>query len=671
MKTGNIGIKSPAYIGISDIDVYGTNPRKYEAFERTEKVKLRIGVFFDGTGNNRFNSDSVYYNKRYHKELLKENDIKKIEGFKSFVIESGSSYWNSYSNITLLYDLYQEIKDRSKEQNPKFQELQLKVYMQGIGTLRDEKDDILGSGIGEGLRGVISRVEQACQEIANTIETALENIQNTDNSKPWEIISIQFDVFGFSRGAAAARHFCNEVLKSGRDKNPGNGGGSKIINLKRPSIKNYVDAKDQLPDIKQSNADAYKKVKDNTNVVQQFNAPAANVFIGGMLGELLSKKGISYPKYNVSVEFLGIFDTVISQMLERKGIIDKAKNPITQALSATLSPVVNLLTNAVAEIPKVDTGLSNPNIRKILHIKAKDEWRDNFAITLVGNIASTTYAKEITVLGAHSDVGGGYWQTEKELNTLQFFDLAVGADASEKQKLEKQKDLLRKWYIDQNLGNDTQLTWKIMHHVRAYTLSGSMDDDLESHINKSKYLLLEPEFMGEDVYKVEDGWHYKLQGYHHKLLSERPLDNKLSLAYMNVMKQIALNYADVPFRIPENETPHPEEYIYAKETETNMRAYQNLIFAAAEHGWTDKNGKLVTHPELVDDKGYYTISKETNNFIMGNFVHLSANFNTPFLEALDHLDFAYANVPHFTNEKEFKDPPYKREAYTPVLSSAG
>lgn len=83
MKIGNIGIKNPADIGISDIDVYGTNEKKYEAFERTEKVKLRIGVFFDGTGNNKFNSDSVYYNKKYHKELLKENDIKKIKGFKA------------------------------------------------------------------------------------------------------------------------------------------------------------------------------------------------------------------------------------------------------------------------------------------------------------------------------------------------------------------------------------------------------------------------------------------------------------------------------------------------------------------------------------------------------------------------------------------------------------
>jgi hypothetical protein len=48
---------------------------------------------------------------------------------------------------------------------------------------------------------------------------------------------------------------------------------------------------------------------------------------------------------------------------------------------------------------------------------------------------------------------------------------------------------------------------------------------------------------------------------------------------------------------------------------------------------------------------------------------LSANFNAPLADALDHYNFAYANVPHFTDEKEFKNPPYKREYYTPILDA--
>ena len=295
MKTGNIGIRNLVDIGVADIDVYGADKRKLQSYSRTEKVKLRIGVFFDGTGNNRYNSDAVYYNPKYNPNYkpkpynhpLQEDEVHKIKGFKSFVIESGSSYWNSYSNISLLHDLYEEKKDRSKEQNPKFQELQLKVYIQGIGTLRDEEDDKLGSGMGEGDRGVISRVEQACQDIADKIDAAFKSIAK---QKPLEIVSIQFDVFGFSRGAAAARHFCNEVLKTGKDKNPGSGGNMPITDLKRPSIKKYEKTKDSLPSIKQYKREAYRIEKDNTRVVQRFNAPERDVFIGGKLGDFLQKK---------------------------------------------------------------------------------------------------------------------------------------------------------------------------------------------------------------------------------------------------------------------------------------------------------------------------------------------------------------------------------------------
>ena len=93
--------------------------------------------------------------------------------------------------------MYEERKEKDNSRNTEFQSFQLKVYIQGIGTLRDEKDDMLGSGMGEGSRGVIARVEQACQQIADEIDTIFKN---TKNQKPLEIISIQFDVFGFSRG---------------------------------------------------------------------------------------------------------------------------------------------------------------------------------------------------------------------------------------------------------------------------------------------------------------------------------------------------------------------------------------------------------------------------------------------------------------------------------------
>lgn len=687
MKTGNIGIRSLADIGITDIDPYGTDRRKYKAFERTEKVKLRIGVFFDGTGNNRFNSDQVYYNTKYSKLPLEEDKVAKIEKLKSFVIESGSSYWNSYSNIALLHDLYEEKRARDRDENAKFQNLQLRFYIQGIGTLRDESDDMLGSGAGEGDRGVISRVEQACQEIANGIETALKNIQDKKTKKPMEIVSIQFDVFGFSRGAAAARHFCNEVLKSGSNKEPGSGGNSPILDIKRPIIKKTNEPKDSRAEVNQYKADATKKVKDNTQVVPQFNAPPTkDVFTGGNLGEFLHKKGIKYPKYNVSIEFLGIFDTVISQMLERKGIIDTTRNPITGIKATILNPVLGILTNAVALIKKVNPDLSNPNIKRVLHLKAQTEWRDNFPITPVGKFNGIC-SREISVLGAHSDIGGAYWQTKEELHTLHFFDLGKDATTAEKQKLEQQKQLLRNWYISEKLCNDDPATlyWETKHHVKVIAQSSY------NSATPGETLLMDESFMGNQTSKIVGNKTYILQGYHYKLLSKRPLNNKLSLVYMNVMKYIALNYANTPFTLSESKTQHPEEYKYPENyyiedneiynlkdektsqlqisKKTDLEKYQNLIIKIAEHGWINKEGKEVTYPKLFDNNNSYAISPEMYTYIMSKFVHLSANFDSPLADMLGHYNFAYANVPHFTDEKEFKNPPYKRKAYTPKLAA--
>jgi hypothetical protein len=660
MKTGNIGIRNLTDIGVADTDPYETDKNKYKAFEKTEKVKLRIGVFFDGTGNNRYNSDSVYYNTKYSDLPLKEDEIPKIKDFKSFVIESGSSYWNSYSNVALLHDLYEEKKDRSKEQNPEFQYLQLKVYVQGIGTLRDKEDDMLGAGLGEGKRGVILRVEEACKDIADNIKTALNNIKNKN---PLEIISIQFDVFGFSRGAAAARHFCNEVLKSGADTNTES--RSTPTNIRRPVIKKSETPKNFSAEVRQYKADGTKKVKDNTQVIPQVNAPVINVFTGGSLGTFLKQRNIIYPKFNVSIEFLGIFDTVISQMLEKKGIIDEARNPVIQSLIAPFNPVIPIFSGpalGVALIKKVNPTLSNPNIKKILHLKAQTEWRENFPVTPIGKF-NGVHAKELTVLGAHSDVGGAYWQTEAELNTLHFFDLGVNASSAEKQKLEQQKEFLRNWYISQRLCSNQQIYWKIFHHVLSY------EGQIGEHPSTNKKELLEENFMGNSTVKTMGNRTYVLQGYHHKLLSKRPLNNKLSLVYMNVMKYIAVQYADVPFTFPVKDTPHPEEYILPEGdgSEQDLKNYQDLLIKVAEDGWTNKEGKITTYPMLVNNEGYYKLSAEMSQYILGNFVHLSANFNAPLKDSLDHYNFAYANVPQFTDEKEFKNPPYERKSYNPEL----
>lgn len=57
---------------------------------------------------------------------------------------------------------------------------------------------------------------------------------------------------------------------------------------------------------------------------------------------------------------------------------------------------------------------------------------------------------------------------------------------------------------------------------------------------------------------------------------------------------------------------------------------------------------------MIDENQIYSISPEMYIYIMGKFVHLSANFDSPITDILEHYNFAYTNVPHFTDEKEFK-----------------
>jgi hypothetical protein len=72
-KNNRILIGKPIEIGISDIDVYHTDIKKQDALklQNSTKVRLRIGVFFDGTGNNYFNSNAVYYRQTRPTETKK------------------------------------------------------------------------------------------------------------------------------------------------------------------------------------------------------------------------------------------------------------------------------------------------------------------------------------------------------------------------------------------------------------------------------------------------------------------------------------------------------------------------------------------------------------------------------------------------------------------------
>lgn len=162
---------------------------------------MRIGVFFDGTGNNASNTATGLLCGAQHPIALTDLDA----SCQPYMADPNSSYGNDVTNVHKLWSLYHEsrVPEGDDEQKQAF----LKVYIDGIGTTAGERDSLIGLGFGRGETGVVERVWGAFGRVRARINDMIG--ANPDI----EITHLTFDTFGFSRGAAVARHFANEVAQ--------------------------------------------------------------------------------------------------------------------------------------------------------------------------------------------------------------------------------------------------------------------------------------------------------------------------------------------------------------------------------------------------------------------------------------------------------------------------
>jgi hypothetical protein len=168
-------------------------------------VTVRIGVFFDGTGNNRINSqigaDCQAMAQIYHNVHIKE-----CGGRHS---DPDSSYSNDLTNIAWLAELYrsQPIASNDGEGLRVYQA----VYVSGAGTTSGGRDSRLsGQALGRGNTGVLAKVAAGVKKIGAVLNAF------ADHNPGCVIGALELDLFGFSRGGASARHLANEVLKQQR-----------------------------------------------------------------------------------------------------------------------------------------------------------------------------------------------------------------------------------------------------------------------------------------------------------------------------------------------------------------------------------------------------------------------------------------------------------------------
>lgn len=169
-----------------------------------QSVTLRVGVFFDGTGNNASNSVVGNQCRAAALQIGEQEGLAIYQRCQAFQLDPESSYANDVSNIWRLHELFSDEPSPSDALKP----ASLRVYVTGIGTTSGEKDTLLpGQAFGRGATGVLAKVEEGFSKLEDTFN--LFRQANADAV----LSGLELDIFGFSRGAAAARHFAKQILK--------------------------------------------------------------------------------------------------------------------------------------------------------------------------------------------------------------------------------------------------------------------------------------------------------------------------------------------------------------------------------------------------------------------------------------------------------------------------
>lgn len=182
----------------------------YQELTPEDSTNITVGVFFDGTQNNRQN-----VNSRIEKDKKDQGLPYNSQMESQYVFQEESSYENDHSNISRGEPFY-KVKNEEKNQ-------QFSIYVEGAGTANAEEDNFFnGVAQGEGEQGVIAKANKAIIEAAKEITKACNNegVQKVNN--------LIIDTYGFSRGAATARYFVYRITRKKGEKKKSNSRGRPI-----------------------------------------------------------------------------------------------------------------------------------------------------------------------------------------------------------------------------------------------------------------------------------------------------------------------------------------------------------------------------------------------------------------------------------------------------------
>ena len=345
-------------------------------------IEIEQGLFFDGTNNNHRN---VEIRKKVQKieEYQDQSKPENIATEKEKDIYSSSklfddSYENDFSNVARLW--------RGVDQE------KYGIYIEGIGRKDEDGDYIRGMALGKGETGIRAKVRKGCKKLADEILKKIK--KKRKNIEEIKSITITLDVFGFSRGAAAARNFVYEI-----------GNNKRKVDIK--ILSESIHTEDGIMTV-------YRD-KDGVNVDSTYldNGKMPKL---GYLGYYLLQKKLTKEDLNrirIKIRFVGVYDTVASFGSEHS------------------DDIVELQLN----------NLGKP--AKVVHFTAMDEHRKKFALSKIPEGANFI---EKNFPGVHSDIGGGYTTDKKE-------EIIVEKNYSSYEECKREKDKLcgEYWYDKEHL----------------------------------------------------------------------------------------------------------------------------------------------------------------------------------------------------------------------------
>ncbi len=339
---------------------------------------LHIGVFFDGTGNNKMNDTPEH----------------------------------SQSNIAKLSELYKNCSAAYKEKTnaanwfdaQKTEHKSLMIYENGVGTrdMRDKKwyDYIPAVYAAElasdakytiltdkyekgGGGGGALRINSALNKVFNILK------QHPTGSGDGVYRQRIIDVFGFSRGAAEARDFINTFYEKNK----------RLWHFKNVQF-NFVGIYDTVgsfgiagDNINYKPKDPSKHSEDSIDFIRSISDGRFKKDFGIVEGAILQTDRTAYDRSSAEA---------IENEMHKNGW----KLESTKMGSRGEGPYTMTFTKMSDDFEEYNFNLAPKSANTIIHMIANDEVRKNFPLSSLNPIGGSH--REWIYAGVHSDVGGGY-----------------------------------------------------------------------------------------------------------------------------------------------------------------------------------------------------------------------------------------------------------------------